>query len=78
MILSNNTILYYLFYCLIFQPYMFFGKDVSKIPCFRNSFLYGIIGGFAMGISFFMCTSRTLKSTHFGFGSFVVISSTYW
>lgn len=57
---------------------MFLGKDVSKIPCFRNSYLYGILGGFGMGLGHFMCTSRVLRSTHFGFGSFVVISSAYW
>lgn len=57
---------------------MFLGKDVKKIPCFRNSYLYGIIGGLSMGIGSFMFTSRTLKSTHIGFGSFVVISSAYW
>lgn len=26
------------------------GRDVSEIPCFRNSFLYGISGGFGMGL----------------------------
>uniref|UniRef100_A0A2S2PPU0 Cytochrome c oxidase assembly protein COX20, mitochondrial n=1 Tax=Schizaphis graminum TaxID=13262 RepID=A0A2S2PPU0_SCHGA len=60
------------------KPLMFLGKDVSRIPCFRNSFLYGIVGGFTMGIGYFLCTSRTLRSTHFGFGSFVTISSVYW
>lgn len=57
---------------------MFLGKDIKKIPCFRNSYLYGIIGGFTMGLGYFMFTSRTLRATHFGFGSFVVISSGYW
>lgn len=27
-----------------------FGKDVSEMPCFRNSFLYGIGGGMGTGI----------------------------
>lgn len=27
-----------------------FGRDVSEIPCFRNSFLYGIGGGVGMGL----------------------------
>ena len=27
-----------------------FGRDVSEIPCFRNSFLYGISGGFGLGL----------------------------
>lgn len=57
---------------------MVLGKDVSKIPCFRNSYLYGILGGFSMGVGHFMLTSKTLKSTHVGFGSFLVISTLYW
>ena len=27
-----------------------FGRDVSEIPCFRNSFLYGIGGGFGSAL----------------------------
>jgi len=60
------------------KAFMFLGTDLSKIPCFRNSYLYGILGGFTTGIGYFMCTSRTLRSTHVGFGSFVAISSVYW
>lgn len=26
------------------------GRDVSEMPCFRNSFLYGIGGGFGTGL----------------------------
>ncbi|VVC37429.1 FAM36A,Cox20/FAM36A [Cinara cedri] len=60
------------------KPVMLFGRDLSKIPCFRNSYLYGIIGGFAVGIGHFMFTSKVTKSTHIGFGSFIVLSSAYW
>lgn len=27
-----------------------FGRDVSEIPCFRNSFLYGIGSGIGTGL----------------------------
>lgn len=57
---------------------MFLGKDIKTIPCFRNSNMFGIIGGFGMGIGYFLCTSQTLRATHFGFGSFIVISCAYW
>lgn len=29
---------------------LLFGRDVSEIPCFRNSFLYGIGGGVGTGL----------------------------
>lgn len=35
-----------------------FGRDVSKIPCFRNSFLTGIYGGVGCGIASFLATSK--------------------
>ncbi|XP_050442892.1 cytochrome c oxidase assembly protein COX20, mitochondrial [Adelges cooleyi] len=60
------------------KAYMFLGKDVSKIPCFRNSYLYSIVGGFVAGLGHFMFTSRTQRSMHFGVGSFCVIASSYW
>ncbi|CAD6993938.1 cytochrome c oxidase protein 20 homolog [Ceratitis capitata] len=55
-----------------------FGRDVSQIPCFRNSFLYGIGGGVALGIATFLGTSRTRLSTHVGFGTFFTGTFTYW
>lgn len=30
-----------------------FGRDVSEIPCFRNSFLYGIGTGLGIGLGIF-------------------------
>ncbi|CAG0903321.1 unnamed protein product, partial [Darwinula stevensoni] len=35
-----------------------FGRDVTQIPCFRNSFLYGIGGGIVAGLATFLLTSR--------------------
>jgi len=60
------------------KAFMFLGKDVSKIPCFRDSYLYGIIGGFTMGIGYFLFTSRTSRATHVGAGSFVLITTGFW
>ena len=55
-----------------------FGRDVSQIPCFRNSFMYGIGGGVAIGIATFLGTSRTRLSTHVGFGTFFTGTLGYW
>ncbi|XP_011205277.2 cytochrome c oxidase assembly protein COX20, mitochondrial [Bactrocera dorsalis] len=55
-----------------------FGRDVSQIPCFRNSYLYGIGGGVAVGIATFLGTSRTRLSTHVGFGTFFTSTLGYW
>uniref|UniRef100_A0A1A9VR22 Cytochrome c oxidase assembly protein COX20, mitochondrial n=1 Tax=Glossina austeni TaxID=7395 RepID=A0A1A9VR22_GLOAU len=55
-----------------------FGRDISEIPCFRNSFLYGIGGGVGAGLLTFLSTSRTTFSTHVGFGTFFAGTLVYW
>ncbi|KAB0794399.1 hypothetical protein PPYR_11238 [Photinus pyralis] len=55
-----------------------FGKDVSKIPCFRNSFLYGISGGLACGLLRFMFTSKPQSGANFAVGAYGVIALCYW
>nr|CAD7402871.1 unnamed protein product [Timema poppensis] len=55
-----------------------FGRDVSEIPCFRNSYLYGISSGIGMGLTYFMFTSKVRMATHVGFGSFLGITMIYW
>ncbi|KAL1490730.1 hypothetical protein ABEB36_013378 [Hypothenemus hampei] len=55
-----------------------FGRDVSQIPCFRNSFLYGILGGAAFGLAHFMFTSKVAKSANYSVYSFSMITIAYW
>ncbi|KAI5635558.1 hypothetical protein NE865_11732 [Phthorimaea operculella] len=55
-----------------------FGRDVSKIPCFRESFLYGIASGVGMGIGAFVKTSKPMLSQHVGFGTFCMSTLLYW
>lgn len=62
----------------LLQGLMLFGRDVSKIPCFRNSFLYGIGGGFAGGLLTFLFTSRPQLSTHSAMGVFMAVTFGYW
>ncbi|XP_037955570.1 cytochrome c oxidase assembly protein COX20, mitochondrial [Teleopsis dalmanni] len=55
-----------------------FGHDVAQMPCFRNSFLYGISGGIGVGLVTFLATSRTRFSTHVAFSGFVCGTLGYW
>jgi cytochrome c oxidase assembly protein subunit 20 len=54
------------------------GTDVGSIPCFRNSFLYGITSGFVAGIGHFAVTSRVKQATSFGFWSYIGVTFSYW
>jgi len=38
---------------------MFFGSDLAKIPCFRNSYMYGISAGTATGVLYNLATSKS-------------------
>lgn len=57
---------------------MIFGRDVSKMPCFRNSYLYGIGSGIGSGLMYFMFTSKSLASCNFGMASFFIVTLSYW
>lgn len=62
----------------MFQGLTLFGRELSKIPCFRESFLYGIGTGVGVGIASFMKTSKPMLSQHIGFGAFSVSTMVYW
>uniref|UniRef100_U5ESX7 Cytochrome c oxidase assembly protein COX20, mitochondrial n=1 Tax=Corethrella appendiculata TaxID=1370023 RepID=U5ESX7_9DIPT len=55
-----------------------YGRDVTKIPCFKDSFFYGISTGIAVGFLAFMKTSRPQLATHIGFGTFFATTVGYW
>lgn len=55
-----------------------FGRDVSKIPCFRESFLYGISAGVGALFICFVATSRPQFSANIGMGSFFITTLGYW
>lgn len=57
---------------------MVFGRDVSKMPCFRSSFLYGISIGLGGGLATFMLTSRPQISMHATMATFTVVTLSYW
>lgn len=57
---------------------MLFGRDIRKIPCFKQSMLTGIYGGLAAGLATFMFTSRPKLSTNVALGSYMGIVVVYW
>lgn len=57
---------------------MIFGRDVSKIPCFRESFLNGIATGIGCGLAAFIKTSKPMLSQHIGVGMFSITTLVYW
>ncbi|RZF39657.1 hypothetical protein LSTR_LSTR001178 [Laodelphax striatellus] len=60
------------------KPVMLFGRDVSKIPCFRNSYLYGLTSGLFGGLGYFMFTSKIPHSFRFGTGTYLAVTIGYW
>ncbi|KAL6260960.1 cytochrome c oxidase assembly protein COX20, mitochondrial [Pogonomyrmex barbatus] len=57
---------------------MLFGRDIRKIPCFKQSMLYGIYGGIAAGLATFMFTSRGKLATTVALGCQWSVTLTYW
>jgi len=55
-----------------------FGKDLSAVPCWRNSWLYGISGGLGSGLVYFLFTSKIRAATNVGFTSIMAITGAYW
>ena len=55
-----------------------FGRDLSKIPCFRTSFMYGIMGGMGTGMLYFLKTSNIRTAPHVAFVSYMAITAIAW
>ncbi|XP_046461906.1 cytochrome c oxidase assembly protein COX20, mitochondrial-like [Daphnia pulex] len=54
------------------------GRDLGSIPCFRSSFLNGIGGGFATGLTYFLFTSKVKQACNTAVLSFAGITLSYW
>ena len=48
------------------RGFNFFGTDVSKIPCFKHSFMYAIGSGTAAGVIYNLALSRNPMKLAFG------------
>lgn len=68
----------YILIVFLFQGLVIFGRDVSKIPCFRESFLYGTASGVGVGLAAFIKTSKPMLSQHIGFGTFTISTMIIW
>ncbi|KAK0180633.1 hypothetical protein PV327_002996 [Microctonus hyperodae] len=55
-----------------------FGRDVSKIPCFKYSWIYGITSGIGAGLLTFMFTSRPQLASHTMVGTICTVTLTYF
>jgi cytochrome c oxidase assembly protein subunit 20 len=53
-------------------------RRVVKTECGRNSLLYGIGGGMAIGLARFMISRQVLTSTNWAVGGFTLISLGSW
>ncbi|XP_050721589.1 cytochrome c oxidase assembly protein COX20, mitochondrial-like [Eriocheir sinensis] len=54
------------------------GRNVSQMPCFRETFLYSISSGLATGFLHFMMTSRIQRSMHVAIGTYGCVTLGYW
>ncbi|KAG5316496.1 COX20 protein, partial [Acromyrmex insinuator] len=57
---------------------MLFGRDIRRIPCFKQSMLSGIYSGLAAGLGTFMFTSRAHLSANVALGSYMGVTVVYW
>ncbi|KAJ8668184.1 hypothetical protein QAD02_009847 [Eretmocerus hayati] len=55
-----------------------FGRDITKIPCYRSSFLYGSSSYVGVGLITFLLTSKPGFSSHCGFGAFMLVTFGYY
>ncbi|XP_014474273.1 PREDICTED: cytochrome c oxidase protein 20 homolog isoform X1 [Dinoponera quadriceps] len=55
-----------------------FGRDIRKVPCFKNSILFGIYSGLATGLATFMFTSRVKLASNVAMGSYVSVALGYY
>lgn len=60
------------------KSFIIFGRDVSKIPCFKHSWIYGISSGIGAGLLTFMFTSRPQLASHAMVGTICTVTLTYF
>lgn len=60
------------------RPVMLFGRDIRKIPCFRDSLLYGIGSGIGGGLLVFLFTSKPKLATHSSMAIFSCVTLSWF
>ncbi|XP_042864343.1 cytochrome c oxidase assembly protein COX20, mitochondrial-like [Penaeus japonicus] len=54
------------------------GRNLSEMPCFRQTFLYSITSGLGSGLANFMLTSRVQRSVQVGLAVYTCMTLGYW
>ncbi|KAK8398074.1 hypothetical protein O3P69_003770 [Scylla paramamosain] len=54
------------------------GRNMSQMPCFRETFLYSVSSGLAAGFLHFMLTSRVQRSAHLAMATYGCVTLGYW
>ncbi|XP_043285791.1 cytochrome c oxidase assembly protein COX20, mitochondrial [Venturia canescens] len=60
------------------RPVIVFGRDLRKIPCARDSLLYGIGSGLGGGLIVFMLTSKPRYAAHSMMGIFSCVTLSWF
>ena len=58
------------------KGFNFFGTDISKIPCFKHSFMYAIGSGMVTGVAYNLAFSKSPYKLAFGVYTSVLFG--YW
>lgn len=60
------------------KGFVLFGREPAKIPCFRQSFMNGILAGLGGGFTYFMFTSKVKRSTIVAIVSYGGVTIVSW
>ena len=58
------------------QTFFFLGRNLAAIPCFRDTFMYSIGSGCAVGIVYNLATSKA--PWKLAFGTYAAVTFLYW
>ncbi|KAI8049194.1 hypothetical protein BDF22DRAFT_193206 [Syncephalis plumigaleata] len=53
-------------------------RNIGKVPCGRDSLLYGIGGGLAVGAGRFIVKRKAMTASNWAVGAFAIISIGCW
>ncbi|XP_055332107.1 cytochrome c oxidase assembly protein COX20, mitochondrial-like [Paramacrobiotus metropolitanus] len=56
----------------------FIQRNLLSIPCFRESFMYGMLSGLGAGLGTFMLTSRVRRACDVAVGSYAAVTFCWW
>lgn len=60
------------------RKFVFFGRNLTEVPCFKRSFMTGILSGLGVGTGYFLFTSRVKRSSDLGVMTFTLVTLGFW